>query len=67
MEIEEKEQLIRIVTGVGNGAHIFAPKEWINEKVLIARLEKKSIKDQILEKLYPYLDKIIAVDRKSVV
>lgn len=61
MEIEEKEQLIRIVSQVGNGAHIFAPKEWINEKVLIVRLEKKTIKEQILEKIYPHLDKIIAV------
>jgi len=46
---------------VGNGAHIFAPKEWINEKVLIVRLEKKSIKEKILQKLYPHLDKIIGV------
>lgn len=61
MEIKEKEQLIRIVSQVGNGAHIFAPKEWINEKVLIVRLEQKTIKEQILEKLYPHLDKIIAV------
>jgi predicted nucleotidyltransferase len=61
METEQKEQLIRIVSQVGNGAHIFAPKEWINEKVLIIRLEKKTIKEQILERLYPHLDKIIAV------
>ena len=56
-----KEQLVRIVTSVGNGAHIFAPKEWINEKVLIVRLEKKSIKEEILQRLYPYLDRIIGV------
>ena len=59
--METKEQLIRIVSQVGNGAHIFAPKEWINEKVLIIRLEKKTIKEQVLEKIYPHLDKIIAV------
>src|SRR3989344_6570915 len=55
------EQLIRRVTGVGNGAHIFAPKEWINESVLVVRLEKKSIKEEILEMLYAHLDKVIAV------
>jgi len=56
-----KEQLVRIVTPVGNGAHIFAPKEWIDEKVLIVRLEKKSIKEEILQRLYPYLDRIMGV------
>jgi len=49
------------VSRVGNGAHIFAPKDWINEKVLVIRLEKKSVKEQILDALYPHLDKIIAV------
>jgi len=61
MEIKEKEQLIRVVSQVGNGAHIFAPKEWINEKVLLVRLEKKTVKEQIFEKLYPFLEKITAV------
>ena len=61
MEIEGKEQLVKVVSQIGNGAHIFAPKEWIDEKVLIIRLEKKTIKEQIIEKIYPYLDKIIAV------
>ena len=57
----KQEQLIRQVTEIGNGAHIFAPKEWVNEKVLIVRLEKKSIKEKILEMLYPHLDRIITV------
>jgi len=56
-----KEQIIRTVSQVGNGAHIFAPKEWINERVLIVRLEKKSIKEEIIQRLYPYLDKIMGV------
>jgi len=58
---QHQEQIIRIVSQVGNGAHIFAPKEWINEKVLIVRLEKKSIKEEILQRIYSYLDKIIGV------
>lgn len=64
MEINSQshqEQIIRKVSLVGNGAHIFAPKEWVNEKVLIVRLEKKSIKEEILQRLYPHLDKIMGV------
>ena len=61
MELKEQEQLIRIVSQVGNGAHVFTPKEWVNEKVLIIRLDKKDIKEKILERLYPHLDQIIAV------
>ena len=64
MEINSQfhqEQIIRIVSQVGNGAHIFTPKGWINEKVLIVRLEKKSIKEGILQRIYPYLDKVIGV------
>ena len=61
MNINAKEQIVREVNLIGNGAHIFAPKEWANEKVLVIRLEKKSIKEELLEILYPYLDKIIAV------
>jgi len=57
----EKEQLIRLVSSVGNGAHVFAPREWLNEKVLIVRLGKNDIKEQIFEAIYPYLDKIISV------
>lgn len=41
MEVKEQEQLIRKVSRIGNGAHIFAPKDWINEKVIIVRVEKK--------------------------
>ncbi len=57
----EQEQLIRKVTEIGNGAHIFAPKEWLNEEVLVIRIEKKELKEEILELVYPYLNKIIAV------
>ena len=45
------EQIMRKVAGFGNGAHVFAPKEWMNEQVLVIRLEKKSIKEQVLESL----------------
>ncbi len=59
--MEQQEQIIRIVTEVGNGAHIFAPREWLNEKVLVVRIEKKSINEEILKMLSPNLDKIICI------
>jgi predicted nucleotidyltransferase len=59
--MESQEQIIRKVSKVGNGAHIFAPKEWINEQVLIIRIEKKTLQEKILEKIAPYLDKITSV------
>lgn len=59
--METQEQIIRTVSRVGNGAHIFAPKEWIDEQVLIIRIEKKTIREKIIEKISPYLDKITSV------
>jgi predicted nucleotidyltransferase len=56
-----EERIIKKVTGIGNGAHIFAPKEWINEDVIIVRLPKKNAREEILKLLSPNLDKIIAV------
>jgi predicted nucleotidyltransferase len=56
-----EEKLIRQVTEIGNGAHIFAPKEWLGEEVVIIRTPKKDPKEEVLKVLYPYLDKIIAV------
>ena len=35
-----QEQIIREVKKIGNGAHIFTPKEWIGEKVIIVRTKK---------------------------
>lgn len=56
-----KEQLIKDVTEIGNGAHIFVPKNWLNQKVLITKIPKLTIKQQIIKILSPYLDKVIAV------
>ncbi len=56
-----EERIIRQVTEIGNGAHIFAPKEWLGEEVIIVRTPKKNPKEEILKTIYPYLDKIIAV------
>jgi putative transposon-encoded protein len=44
----KQEQLLRKVTEIGNGAHVFAPKEWIGEEVFIVRTPKKNLKEKIL-------------------
>lgn len=56
-----QEKIIRKVTEIGNGAHIFAPKEWLNDSVIIIRIPKKNPKEEILKLIYSHLDKIIAV------
>jgi len=57
----QEQKIIRKVTGIGNGAHIFAPKDWINEDVVITLIPKIDIKQEIIKELYPYLDKISGV------
>lgn len=59
--IRAQEQLIKKVTKIGNGAHIFAPKNWIGEEVFIVRTPKKSLKERLLSVLSPYLENIEGV------
>jgi len=54
----QKEQIMRKVTPIGNGAHIFAPKEWIGEQIFLVRLIKPSLKERILNTLAPHLEDI---------
>lgn len=56
-----KEQIMRKVTASGNGAHVFAPKEWIGEEVVLVRLIKPTLRERILEALQPYLEDILGV------
>lgn len=56
-----EEKIIRQVTEIGNGAHIYTPREWIGEEVSVIRIPKKDPKQEIIRVLYPHLDKIIAV------
>ena len=60
-EIFRREQIIREVTPIGNGAHIFAPKEWVGEKVVLIRTLKLSLKKRILEILEPHLEDVLGV------
>jgi predicted nucleotidyltransferase len=59
-EIAEQEQIIRVVTPSGNGAHVFIPKEWTGEEVFIVRRirQKADIKTRILDALDNYLEHI---------
>jgi predicted nucleotidyltransferase len=56
-----QEKIVRKVTEIGNGAHIFAPKEWVGDEVELVRIPKKDPKQEILKVLYPYLGKVVAV------
>lgn len=58
---QQTEQLIRVVSPIGNGAHIFAPREWIGEEIMLVRTPKQSISQKILSLLEPYLGSIIGV------
>ena len=57
--MENEEQLIKIAKEFGNGAHIFVPKEWAGEQVIVIKKPKKSIKERIIEILEPYFEDII--------
>jgi predicted nucleotidyltransferase len=56
-----EERLLKQVTPIGNGAHVFAPKEWLGEKVFIVRTPKKPLKEKILFDLLPHMENIIGI------
>lgn len=60
-EQNHKQKIVRKVTTIGNGAHVFIPKEWLGDEVVLVRKPKLDIKKEILKKIYPHLDKVIAV------
>lgn len=53
----KQEQITRKVTPIGNGAHVFAPKEWLGEEIKLIRT-RKPLKERILSLLNPYLENI---------
>jgi predicted nucleotidyltransferase len=58
----EHEQIIRKVTEIGNGAHIFIPKEWVGSQVKVVLIARSlNIKKDVLNILEPYLEDIIGV------
>lgn len=52
------EQLIKKASAIGNGAHIFVPKEWVGQEVVIV---KSPLKEELIKILSPYLEHIIGV------
>jgi len=58
----EQEGIIREVSEIGNGAHIFIPKEWVGSQVKVILIAKRlNIKQDILKILEKYLEDIIGV------
>ncbi len=55
-----QEQIVRRVALIGNGAHVFTPKVWAGEEVIIVR-NKKTLEEKILDILKPYLKDILGV------
>lgn len=55
----EESQIVRKASLIGNGAHIFVPKQWVGDELVVIRKPRKSVKERILETLEPYLEDII--------
>ena len=56
-----ESKIIRFAKPFGNGAHVFVPKEWIGEEIVLVKPEVKSIKEKILSVINEHLDCIIGV------
>ena len=56
-----EERIVRNVKLFGNGAHIFVPKHWEGERVILIKPVRKSLREEILEIISPYLENIIGV------
>lgn len=59
--IDIEEKLIRQVSLVGNGAHVFVPREWAGEDVILVRKPKKELKEKILDILKLHLEYVEGV------
>ena len=55
------EQTVRIAKRFGNGAHIFVPKNWIGEEIVLVRQPRERVRDRILKVLGNYLDSVVGV------
>lgn len=59
--MELQEQIVRKVMPSGNGAHVFAPKAWVGEDVVIVRAIRSSVREKILDVLEPHLGDVKGV------
>ncbi len=57
----ENEKLIRRVTSIGNGAHVFTPRNWLGSEVILVRTTQKPLKERIMSLLDLYLENIEGV------
>lgn len=57
------EQITKMVHGIGNGGHIYLPKEMVGQKVVVTLAEKgiEEIEEEALLMLKPYLKHIIGI------
>lgn len=58
--INEQEQIVRMPRLIGNGAHIFVPREWIGNRVVLIRT-KGGIRERILDVIDEHLESIEGV------
>lgn len=58
---ESQEQIVRMAKVFGNGAHVFVPKEWAGEQLVLVRPKKKSLREKIISALDNYLDSVVGV------
>ncbi len=60
--ITMKQELMKSVIKVGNGAGVLVPREWLNGKARIELIEKPlDIKRDVVETLEPYLEEVIGI------
>lgn len=57
--VKQEQRVMKRVVAIGNGAHIYAPREWIGEEVVLVRTPRAPLKERILKVLEPYLEHII--------
>lgn len=59
--MKNEQQIVRIAKNFGNGAHIFVPKEWVGEQIIIIKPQKKALKERIISAFSNNLDSIIGI------
>ncbi len=59
--MKNEGQIIRIAKIFGNGAHVFVPKGWAGEQIVLVKPQKKDLRERIFSALNPYLESIIGI------
>ncbi|MDP4039002.1 MAG: DUF2080 family transposase-associated protein [Candidatus Pacearchaeota archaeon] len=56
-----KAKIVRRASPIGNGAHVFVPKEWAGNEIVLTKKPVKPVNERVLEALGPYLKEIEGV------